>query len=48
MDAAQRARVAVPISTGAASAAFRYLVYNPLFVLRVTFKLAGLRAYPLE
>ena len=28
--------------------AYRYLVYNTLFVLHVVFQLAGLRAYPLE
>ena len=28
--------------------AYRYLVYNPLFVLNVTLQLTGLRTYPLE
>jgi N-acetylglucosaminyldiphosphoundecaprenol N-acetyl-beta-D-mannosaminyltransferase len=28
--------------------AYRYLVYNPLFVMRVAMQLTGLRAYPLE
>ena len=28
--------------------AFRYLVYNPLFVFRVVLQLAGIRRYTLE
>ncbi len=28
--------------------AYRYLVYNPLFVVRILLQLTGLRKYPLE